>query len=58
MEKGEKIAIKSHQLYDHNKKRKKSIKENFWILKTETKIIMIFKIKKLALIEFDIIKAH
>ena len=47
MEKGEKIAIKSHQLYDHNKKKeKKSIKENLWILKTETKIIMIFKIKK------------
>jgi len=28
------------------KKEKKSIKENLWILKTETKIIMIFKIKK------------
>jgi len=28
------------------RKGKKSIKENFWILKTETKIIMIFKIKK------------
>jgi len=47
MEKGEKIAIKSHQLYDHNKKKGgKSIKENFWILRTETKIIMILKIKK------------
>jgi len=44
MEKGEKIAIKSHQLYDHNKKGGKS-KENFWIMKTETKIITIFEIK-------------
>ena len=41
MEKGEKIAIKSHQLYDHNKKGGKSCKENFWILKTETKIIIL-----------------
>ena len=34
-------------------KKGKSIKENFWILKTETKIIMIFKNKKLASIDFD-----
>ena len=42
----EEIAIKSHQLYDHNKKKgKKSSKENLRILKTEAKIITIFKIK-------------
>ena len=44
-EMGEKIAIKSHQLYDHSKKGGKISKENFWILKTETKIITILKIK-------------
>ena len=36
-EMGEKIAIKSHQLYDHSKKGGKISKESFWILKTETK---------------------
>jgi len=43
----EKIAIKSHQLYDHNKKKGKKVAgilktEN---MKQETKIITIFRTK-------------